>query len=223
MFDGQPPPLPRRQPIIKGAVGIKTDCGTKWVGVFIDKNANPIAFGEQLWEMLQENWQSLKRWSKGLLECGYWEEYINDSICPFCGKYGAGHPNAVRGDIVQQYLSNGPKSIAPDPKCKGHTHLPPMPTVHSDNAKEDGVWIEWAYVLDPKTYTLEILRSIRTSETYLVRKIGRKWNQPAFAYFSLKLFSLMGSEPNWELVEQQGLSVSKYYHDKFQRCKKSVL
>jgi len=213
MFDfNKPPQLPIRK---RGAVGIMTDNDEAWLGVYINDGSNPITFGSQLWWMLQENWKCLERWGKSLLECGYWEEFQNGGLCPYCGKFGVGQPHRVKGSVIHLYESKGPKSIAPDPHCNGHSHLPTMPTVVSTNEMTDGMWVEWAYVLDPKTYNLTIHRSVRCGGTFEARQGGRKWDQPKFKYFQLDTFNLHGYEPDWENLEKRGLAASFYYHQKY--------
>ncbi len=214
----------------RGAVAIKTDFGDTWIGVYINDGSNPFIFGSQIWSMLQENWQGLERWAKSLLECGYWEEFLNDGICPYCGKYGVGQPHLISGNVLNKYRGYGPDSMAPDPNCSGHTHLPAMPTLSSVNEERDGLWIEWAYVLDVKTYSLEIFRAVRAGGTVIVTQPslivnlpGLKRKQPKYRYFPMGIFNLMGDEPDWNEIERKGLNVSKYYHNKFQRCKKTIL
>lgn len=207
----------------RGAVGIRTG-PNKWEGVFVSDDSNPVAFTEQLWQMLQENWQSLGRWGEELLEYGYWDEYMNDGICPYCGKSDVGQPHKINGLIHKQYLSG---KFIPDPQAISHTHLKSS-KVLSKNAKVDGLWIEWVYIIDPKTYSLEVLRAVYTGEFFMAKRksladVEVSFRQPIYRYFPLKLFSLLGDEPDWQTVEQQGLSVSRYYHEKFQRYKKIAL
>ena len=212
MFDKkfqQPQPVNKR-----GAVGIMTDNDEAWLGVFIGKGSNPLAFGNQLWTMLQENWQCLDRWGKALLECGYWEEFLNDRLCPYCGHYDVGQPHNVSGRIIAKCQSYGPHSIAPDPHSLHHSHLAKMPTVISTNEVRDGLWVEWAYVLDPKTHNLSIFKSVMAGGFFLAKQRGRKWKQPKFRYYQIETFMLHGGEPDWAEIERRGLSISKYYHDK---------
>ncbi len=217
MFNNQSqqPPQPAR---IRGAVGIMTDDADGWVGVYINDGSNPISFGSQLWNMLQANWKCLDRWGKSLLECGYWEEFQNGGLCQFCGKFGVGQPHRIKGSVYDQYHSMGPKSLAPDPFCNGHTHLPAMPTVSSINEETDGLWVEWAYVLDPQTYNLSILRAVRSGGTFKVRPSsmgGMQIEQPKCKYYQLDTFNLMSPEPNWELIEEEGLKIAQYYFNKY--------
>jgi hypothetical protein len=208
----------------KGSVAIRTDNDKAWVGVFIDRGSNPLAFGSQLWKMLQENWRRIDGWSKDVLKCGYWEEFVNDGFCSYCGKYGVGQPTHITGYVLNKFKSNDDQSMSPDPHCNGHSHLPASPSVCSLHAKSDGLWIEWVYVINPRTYMLEVFRSVRTGETFKARDgQGRRWEQSGFRYFPTGMFNLHGNEPDWAVVESQGLKTSAYYHDKFQRCKKTTL
>lgn len=202
------------QPIRRrGAIAISTDCDTEWVGAFIANGSNPMNFGSQLWDKLQDNWKYLERWSKQLLKCGYWEEFLNDGLCPCCGKFWVGYPIEMTGKLAAACV-NG--KIAPDPNAKYHRHAPTMSTVSSKGEQVDGMWIEWVYILDPKTYNLTILKSIRAGGTFGITRALKQWNQPKYRYFQVGTYNLMDYEPNWEIVEKEGYKISAYYHNKFQ-------
>lgn len=207
--------LPQRR---RGSVAIRqadSNNGDKnWLGVFINDKSNPIAFGSQLWEELQDHWKCLRRFADNLLNCAYWQEYKNGGLCPFCGKFGVGQPHAVSGHIFKLLQDNGPKSMAPDPNSTWHTHIKPQPRIEAKNAEKDGLWIEWVYVVDPKTYSLEILKAVRAKGFHTEFKDGKRWEQENYQYVSAASVNLFCDEPNWELIEKRGLNMSEYYFDK---------
>lgn len=197
----------------RGSVAIKQ--GDDWKGIFISEHSTPLEFGEQLWNILQAHWKCLDRFSKALLNCGYWQEYVNGGLCPFCGKFDVGQPNQISGHILQIFQENGPKSMAPDPESNWHNHLKPVASILSKNAKEDGLWIEWVYVIDPKTYTLDVLKAVRAEGSHRVAQTGRKWEQENYQYITAASCSLFHCEPNWNIIEQNGLNYADYYFQKF--------
>jgi len=201
----------------RGSVAIRQDAPDdemKWLGVFINDNSNPIKFGSQLWAELQDHWRCLDRLAGMILDCAYWDEYKNGGLCPFCGKHGVGQPHAVSGHIFKLVKDNGEKSMAPDPNATWHNHILPQPTIKSENFKTDGLWIEWVYVIDPKTYSLEILKAVRDKGFHNTTRAGKKWEQENYRYNSVAFCSLFNDEPDWENIETRGLNASEYYFDK---------
>ena len=196
---------------IKGAVSIRQ--GKGWKGVFKLSNSNPMVFGEQLWETLQENWQVLNRFGTELLKYGFWEEYETGGLCPFCGKH-KGYPMKISGTLIRDYQD---KIFFPDPEMKNHSHSTQRKAfINSKDAKEDGLWLEWIYVIDPKTYSLEVLKSVRAKGFHYRKDLfNRKAKQDNYQYFPIGLFSLLGDEPNWEFMEKQGRGFSSFYYNKF--------
>lgn len=200
----------------RGAVVIR-GANDRYSGVFNFDGCSPTMFGNQVWERLQDNWNCLWEWSNKLLKYGYWEEFINDGRCQYCGKIGVGQPSKVGLGLLVA-VNNG--NMPPDPNAAQHSHYPTMPTVISDNAKTDGLFIEWIYIVDPQTYTLEVLRSIRAEGFTPMDKGGKKWSQPNYGYFPVGLYSLHGKEPDWAYIEQRGLQISSFHWDKFRPCQR---
>ena len=202
----------------RGTVAIRQKDGKdgdqNWLGVFINDNSNPMEFGSKLWAELQDHWKCLGRFADNLLKYAYWDEYVNGGLCIFCGKHGVGQPHAVSGHIFDLVIGNGPKSMAPDPNSTWHTHIKPQPLVEAKNAIDDGLWIEWAYVVDPKTYSLEILKAVRTKGFHTVVKDKKKWQQENYKYVSAASVNLFCDEPNWDIIEHRGLNMAEYYFDK---------
>jgi len=199
-----------QEAMTRGAVSIKTNDG--WQGVFNHENSQPTIMGPAVWEELQENWKCLDKWGKALLECGYWEEFLNGGLCPYCGKYAIGNPHNVRADLLLE-VKHG--RLAPDPDVKRHFHSSKIPSVNSKSAPVDALWIEWVYLVHPKQYALEVFRSVRDEGIFSVKKNGRSWKQPFYKYFPMGFYSLFNKEPDWQEIEQRGRNVSVYYHRKY--------
>jgi hypothetical protein len=209
------------QPMNKrGSVGIRD--GKNWQAIYNIEDSTPLMFGPTVWEMLQENWNCLEAWGKELLGYTYWEEYINKGLCPYCGKFDVGLPCQIIGNL---YIAQENGILAPDPNCKFHRHKPKSKPISSKNGIFDGLWVEWSYIVNPKEYMLEVIRSVRDEGTYTARKDMRKWEQPKYQYHSVGLYSLFNNEPDWERIQQVGLAASAYYWEKHnpQRHKKSLL
>jgi hypothetical protein len=207
--------LPQRT---RGSVAIKKasteDVENNWLGVYINDKSNPIEFGPQIWKELQDHWQCLNRFASNLLKCAYWDEYKNDGLCPYCGKFGVGQPNNVAGHIVVQYAEKGPESLAPDPMSVYHNHIIPQPALEAKGAKGDGLWIEWVYVVDPKTYSLDILKAVRDKGSHTVTRHLRQWPQENYKYISVAFCSLFNNEPNWDIIEKRGINMACYHFNK---------
>lgn len=211
------------QPMNKrGAVGVRD--GEFWRASYNFADSTPTVFGPEVWARLQENWQSLTSWGKDLLQYGYWDEYINDGYCPYCGKFDIGQPYNIQMSQLKA-IENG--ILAPDPQSKRHCHKPKAGPISSLNEAIEGLWVEWLYIVNPKDYMLEVIRSVRDKGSFTARKGERKWEQPFYRYHSIGLYSLFNDEPDWERIQHLGLASSAYYYEKFndetQSSKKSFL
>jgi hypothetical protein len=205
----------------RGAIGIRT--GRTWQATYNFADSTPLVLGPQIWKMLQENWKSLERWGNQVLKYDYWDRYINDGICPYCGKTDVGKATRINGQLALQVAQG---ELAPDPEAKRHVHKPHKPAMtFSENEEIEGLWVEWVYIVNPKDYMLEVLRSVREKGTFPVVQGMRSWQQPYYRYHSIGLFSLFGDEPDWERVQKSGLSASAYYYNKYnsQSSRKKVL
>jgi len=206
----------------RGAIGISKG-GKHWQGIYNFEDSTPIVLGPVIWEMLQENWQSLLRWGKDLLQYTYWDEYLNEGFCPYCGKFDVGSPCNIKGNL---YVALEEGVLAPDPEAKFHSHRPKSKPLKSSNGVVDGLWTEWSYIVNPKDYMLEVVRSVRDKGAFPAHRGLQTWMQPKYRYHSVGLYSLFNDEPDWERVQQIGQAASAYYWDKYnnpQSNKKSFL
>jgi len=198
--------------IIRGSIAIKNGDDNSWIGVFKKDKSYPLVFGEELWNLLQENWKTLQSWGKELLEYSSWEDYLSKGFCKYCGKFVVGEPCKIKVDLIEK-VNNG--MLAPDLNAVAHSHLLPMANLFSKNEEKDGLWIEWVYVISPETYTLEIFKSVRKKGTKKIKMPGKLWEQPKYMYFQIGIFSLFQTEPDWEFIENKGSYISSYYHNKY--------
>lgn len=201
----------------RGTIAIRNS-DTEWTGIFKPDGAQPVTFGSDIWERLQENWKCLKKWGENLLAYTEWNDYLNEGFCPYCGKFGLGQPFRVKLEIVDQ-LQKG--MLAPDIEGKKHCHFVEMPYSLSKNENVDGLWIEWVYIIDPKTYTLEVAKSVRAKGSNHHNLDGKKFDQPNYRYVSVGIFSLFSEEPDWEEVQEKGTKISFYYYEKHTEIKKA--
>ena len=204
----------------RGAVGVKD--GKNWLAVYNADDSSPIVFGPKIWQILQENWKNLEDWGKNLLNYGYWDEYINGGLCPYCGKYDVGQPYNVKGSLLKA-MHKG--KIAPDPESMLHDHKNKVGPFSSTTGDVDGFWVEWTYIIKPSEYMLEVMRSVR-EEGFIKASAGiNKWEQPIYRYHSIGLYSLLSDEPDWKRTQKIGLAASNYYWNKYntQNKKKKFL
>jgi len=199
------------KPPVKGGVTIRNKKG--FSGLYSEYKSEPTKLGLELWLILQENWKSLGRLAGQMLQYGYWEDYLNDGICLYCGKHDVGHCNSASGDLVVKMREG---EIAPDPLALKHTHVPSTPMVSSENEEQDGLHLQWIYVIDPENSTLEVLKSVRKRGTCISMIRNRKYRQESYQYFPVGIFSLHDNMPDWDEVEQRGLDFAKFYHEKYQ-------
>jgi hypothetical protein len=156
-----------------------------------------------------------------LLDSNSWMDYINDGLCRYCGKVGVGHPVQIRGDIYDKAENPDPhwKDAFPDIDAKYHNHVVNKPKVLSKDASVNGLWMEWVYLVDPKTYSLKILKAVQTAGTHEVRIMGIPYRQSNYSYFQMEDFSLFNAEPNWEGLRLEGAKISEYYFKKQEKSR----
>lgn len=186
----------------------------KWIGIVHAGDHSPVNFGSELWYHLQDNFNSLDRFSQMLLSRSSWGEYIRDGLCLFCGKYDVGSPVNIEGNILMQ-VHNG--TLAPDKDSQYHRHITNGPKVYPNRGHQMGLWAEWVYLLHPKDYILEILRVVIVDGTHSVIIPGLlSIPQNNFRYYSLAFFSMFKEEPDWKALERHGDGICKYYYDRYE-------
>lgn len=90
----------------------------------------------------------------------------------------------------------------PDPEAQHHQHGDLSDKITSDDS--DPLFIEWVYVVDVEKRTLEVLASHRgRGYKSLTNWKGEKYQEPQYVHFSVGVFSLDGSEPDWEAIEKR--------------------
>jgi hypothetical protein len=212
-----------------GAVAFKEGLG--WFGLHHIGDPTPSILGAQVWRHLQEDIHYLKSIRKRLLAYKSWDEYINDGLCPYCGKYDKGMPVAIHPELYSKtnqiglYLpdpeaTDSKTTLATDPEAKQHKHIKHRNLISADNAKEDGVFIEWVYVIDPLSYELNILKSVRGEGTHVQSVFGgmKLYN---YQYISVRKCELLRKEqswePDWEEIEEKGKKLATGFYHKYTR------
>ena len=183
-----------------------------WIGVLKTGVSMPNDFGPILWEHLQSNVNSLHRFSKTLFNSNSWEEYINEGLCPYCGKFDVGSPVQIRGDIFHKVELG---KIAPDEDAKFHKHTTHKPKLYSQDESLNGLWIDWVYLINPESYALEVLKAVRSKgkQRIEIRNVFSMQNN--YEYRSLGFFNLFREEPDWWKIRRKGLSLSGFYYKKY--------
>jgi len=195
------------------AVAIQQDYGRNWAGVVHPVETTPNDFGPVLWEHLQDNFNSLDRFSRMLLSCNSWQEYVDNGLCPYCGKHDVGAPVSIRGNLFVQ-VKNG--ILAPDKDAQFHRHVTNTPKVYANSGYKIGLWADWVYLIHPKDYTLEVLKSVITDGTHTIDIDGLlPIPQNNFRYYSLAFFSMFKEEPDWKALARHGDEISQYYFDRY--------
>lgn len=194
----------------RGCVAVKR--GKGWEGVYNHFDSYPSGLGSGLWEYLQGKTQGeLEEFASELLQYGDWREYLNGGVCEYCGKKGLGQPCNISGAIY------GKSDTPPDPEGKHHDHSPSDSRVTPDNAAEDALWIEWVYVVNPETRTVEVFTGARGEGEHEERAYdGRRFMSPNYQYVSVGHFGL-DIQPEWERLEKRGDELSEEMQGRYSR------
>lgn len=186
----------------------------RWIGTIHSGDHPPEEFGSKLWWHLQDNFNSLDRFSQMLLGRSTWQEYIDDGLCPFCGKFDVGSPVNIEGNILMRH-KNG--EVAPDKDSQFHRHITDGPKVYPNCGYNMGLWADWIYLIHPKDYTLEVLRAVITDGTHLVSIPGLlSIPQNNFKYYSLAFYSMFKDEPDWKALERHADGILGYYYNRYE-------
>jgi len=210
----------------RGCVAIGTP--GSWRGVYNHWDSYPTGLGRKLWDHLHPDGKlrDLNTFAQELLQYGDWREYLNNGICPYCGKR-AGQPHSIGGQICEAYVLHNldpdeyqryiQKYGYPDPDAKYHQHgNGPEDQITSD--APDPLFIEWVYVVNPKTRRLFVLArkyvpmpsdfSLPDEQTWCVlieTPEGKAWWYPgcsaAYRHILVAAVDLQGPEPDWEAIE----------------------
>lgn len=91
----------------RGCVAIKTKTG--WRGVYNHWDSYPKHLGKELWNYLRG--KDLKIFAEELLRFDTWGNFLNEGVCPYCGRRGLSTPHSVNSRIsgrefgkVKKYL-----------------------------------------------------------------------------------------------------------------------
>lgn len=194
--------------------------GDGWQGVYNHSDSYPSGLGKKLWEHLQG--KDLKQFAEELLSYGDWREYLNGGVCEYCGKK-VGQPHSISGVIFAQRQEKAScpeiqddlnRTGYPDPEANHHEHGEGVSDQMTDQAS-DPLFIEWVYVLDPRSGLVTVFANGETAEL----KPGQNghWCEPwsyqepdgavkqhgghYYVHVLACQFSVHGPEPDWDRIQ----------------------
>lgn len=171
----------------------------RWRGVYNHSDSYPTGLGKELWDYLHQDGVDLIKFGEELMHYGDWREYRNGGLCEYCGKVGVGQPHTISGDIYVAHHQDG--QAFPDPDATKHQHGTEKARIRSEHEKQEGLFIEWVYVIDPKRRTLTVLTALRDFGEHTRKGNAGSFKSPNYRWEPLGTFSLDGEEPEWEYLE----------------------
>lgn len=192
----------------RGAVGIFK--GMKWQGVYNHSDSYPQGLGKELWDYLHSSGVNLQYFSRELLNYSDWREYRKGGLCEYCGKIGIGQPCSISGEI---YFALSKGKLFPDPEAKKHSHTQEKAPLHSKNAKDDALFIEWAYIVNPEKKTLTVFKGVRSKGFHTESNGERTWQSPNYRYGFVVRLDLGSQEPDWKKIEERGNVVGEIAYE----------
>lgn len=204
----------------RGSVAIKQDFG-EWRGVYNHWDSYPEGLGKELWRYLKKNKIDLNKFAEELLQYDDWRNYLNGGLCPYCGKTGVGQPHSLTGKVIEfqaKEFKEGPQDYFPDTECKDHRHEKQEGAgIYSKNAKEDALFIEWVYVIDPIFKRIEIFSGVKAKGKHKEKNIdgSRSYMAENYQYVLVKVIDLDGSEPDWKSIEEYEHKLTEAYYEAY--------
>lgn len=203
----------------RGCVAVKKKDG--WRGVYNHYDSYPTGLGPELWAELQE--ANLPEFAQRLLDSTDWRDYLSSGECKYCGREGVGQPHSISGKVMgfDKDLGGGPDPDIkrnlqltgyPDPEAEYHSHAldggKSVEDTYVTSEDPDPLFLEWVYVLDPSSRSLEILTHRGTSSNG--RPVDEPWLRDdgyweyghcAYRHVRIALVDLDGPEPDWQLIQ----------------------
>lgn len=174
------------------------------IGVYNHFDSYPSVLGKQVWHYAKE--LGISGLAQRLKQYGDWEEFLNGGVCEYCGKV-AGQPISIMsGDLlVQRDLETGKFPTIPDPEARFHEH---------GNSNKDqfepfknATFMEWVYVLDEYTNSIEVWMSVDQYKLYKYRNMGfvtsDVLDSRGYTHVLFKKLSLDDDTPNWDFLYQE--------------------
>ena len=191
----------------RGVVAIKQ--GDSWRGVYNHFDSYPEGLGADLFKHLQGG--DLHQFAKDLMRFDDWRDYLGGGVCPYCGGVGLGQPHTI-----SMVMPNGGTKF-PDPKRKYHMHSYNnekrdgiRANCTPNDEKNDALWWEWIYIVDPDTATIRILTNCMASKS--------KIDGPAdFQWVEVHEISIDQKDIDWKKIRELGSEISDRYYDKYNK------
>ena len=171
----------------RGCVGVMTG-ESSWTAVFNHWDSYPSGLGKDVWEVVKKSKVRVAEFCQEMMFYNDWREFLNQGICQYCGKKGVGQPCDIRGRIMSQESEERAKKAKdpnyqiqyPDPDAKHHDHDNSHHYIKSDDAAEEAIWIEWAYIFDIKRNSLVIFALTPTKKRM---ENGRQVNEYGYVNY----------------------------------------
>lgn len=206
----------------RGCVGVYIE-GKQWRGVYNHYDSYPEGLGKEVFEHLQT--VDVKQFAKDILTFSDWREYRNGGVCEYCGKKGVGQPHSINGVIITYRVVFSPEIQAniertgyADPDVKYHGHSTDKATIHSKNAAQEALFIEYAYIVNPEKNTLDVYCSAPAKGTHTVKyQNGNTHESPNYQYKFVVELDIAGADPNWKQISEMANEAYREESEKYEK------
>jgi hypothetical protein len=164
----------------RGAVGFyNTKAKNSWKAVYNNSDSYIEGLGAELYTYLTENKINLSVMKVELYNHYDYRNYLSGGLCKYCGKLTT-QPHSITVSIIDD------KMLFPDPDCLNHKHtaLTEKSYILSKNAKEDALFIEWVYIIDIDTNSIDVFVCARAKGSHKESSADglRTWDSPNYKY-----------------------------------------
>lgn len=144
-----------------------------WEGVYSHWDGYPTNLGKQIWDILHTKFIG----NKGVADVAN-DGAPHKAIRAFVDIYINGHKGGW-SSFPETCYCHDPNFVLRDGEQENKLS-------DKDN---DPLYIEWVYIVDPITATMEILEAVKVGENY--------------EHKSTAIIDLLGKEPDWEAIEKR--------------------
>lgn len=181
----------------RGVIARKTAKG--WIGVYHHFDSYPAGLGAEMWKLIHKEFKNdISTFLKFAIDehPGGWSNITATVILEenalivtdkgYCYCHG---PNAKHHDSASSLIVY-PECVK-DPQEKYFKCL----------------FLEWVYIIDPKTLKMEIWNHYDTGEPILIRGTNEQnqkfeYESTQYDWLPIAIVDLNGAEPNWSKIEQ---------------------
>ena len=210
----------------RGFVGIGNE--SEWSGRYNHSDSYPTWLGKEVWHFATEAIRKdgdLKQFADTLLGFTDWRQMETGGICEYCGKK-TGQAHTIQGDIATKAWNRKEGDPYPDPDALFHQHDDREPNsdgVNITQETDDWLFLEWGYVIDPKTNMMHIFKGcIQTPILFnrvFIRDNGKRdtYQESRYTVAPICSVSLLGSEPDWEQIDSNALDIAQVLEATFSK------